>query len=63
MTTPARTAHGPAYWIFIGWWWGPAKWIGRVFLWLFLLPVGIWRSIVHDRNKREARQRRGANRS
>ena len=26
-------------------------WMGRVFLWLFLLPVGIWRSIVHARKK------------
>jgi len=26
-------------------------WIGRVLLWVFLLPVGIWRSLVHHRKK------------
>ncbi len=62
MTTPpaARTAHGPAYWLLVGWWWGPTKWLGRVLLWLFLLPVGIWRSVAHGRKTREAKQRRGA---
>src|SRR3954471_22740563 len=44
---PARTAHGPVYWLLIGWWWGPTKWLVRVVLWLFLWPVGLWRSIVH----------------
>ena len=56
---PARTAHGPVYWLLIGWWWGPTKWLGRVMLWLFLWPVGLWRSIVHGRKNREARERRG----
>src|SRR4051812_11698543 len=37
---PARTAHGPLYWLLVGWWWGPAKWMGRVLLWLVLWPVG-----------------------
>ena len=26
-------------------------WISRVLLWVFLLPVGIWRSLVHHRKK------------
>jgi hypothetical protein len=33
----------------------PAYWIGRVFLWIFLLPIGIWRSLVHHRKKGERR--------
>jgi hypothetical protein len=27
------------------------KWIGRMLLWVFLLPIGIWRSLVHHRKK------------
>ena len=42
MTEPARTAHGAVYWLLVGWWWGPAKWVGRMLLWIFLFPVGIW---------------------
>lgn len=57
---PARNAHSTAYWIFVGWWWNPAKWLGRVLLWVFLLPVGIWRSVANHSKKKEARQRRGA---
>ena len=30
---------------------GFIKWLGRMFLWVFLLPVGIWRSLVHHRKK------------
>lgn len=56
---PARTAHGPVYWLLIGWWWAPAKWVGRVSLWVFLLPVGIWRSVRHGRKVRDERHRRG----
>lgn len=26
-------------------------WSGRVFLWIFLTPIGLWRSIRHGRNK------------
>lgn len=26
-------------------------WIGRMLLWVFLLPIGIWRSLVHHRKK------------
>ena len=29
----------------------PLTWIGRVTLWVFILPVGIWRSLVHHRKK------------
>ena len=56
---PARAAHGPLYWLLIGWWWGPTKWLCRVMLWVFLWPLGLWRSIVHGRKNREARERRG----
>lgn len=30
-------------------------WIGRVLLWIFLLPIGIWRSLVHHRKKGQKR--------
>ena len=56
---PARTAHGPGYWAAVGWWWEPTKWLGRVSLWVFLLPLGIWRTVRHSRKNREARERRG----
>lgn len=57
---PARTAHGPAYWAFVGWWLAPAKWLGRVLLWIVFFPVGAWRSIANHSRKKELRQRRGA---
>lgn len=56
---PARNAHGPIYWILVGWWWGPIKWVGRVCMWLLFWPLGLWRSIVHGRNARDAKMRRG----
>jgi hypothetical protein len=31
----------------------PFTWFGRVLLWIFLLPVGIWRSLRHHRKKGE----------
>lgn len=51
----ARTAHGAGYWVFVGWWWGPTKWAGRVALWLVLWPLGLWRSIRHAQ-KSDARK-------
>ncbi len=56
---PARTAHGWAYWLSVGWWWEPLKWLGRVALWIVFWPLGLWRSIRHGRKTREARERRG----
>jgi hypothetical protein len=56
---PARMAHSPVYWIFVGWWLGPVKWIGRVLLWLVFFPAGIWRSYVHHKKTGAARERRG----
>lgn len=29
----------------------PLFWLGRVALWILILPVGIWRSLVHHRKK------------
>jgi hypothetical protein len=29
----------------------PLFWIGRVTLWVLILPVGIWRSLRHHRKK------------
>lgn len=29
----------------------PILWVGRVLLWVFLLPIGIWRSLRHHRKK------------
>lgn len=34
---------------------GLFTWIGRVLLWLFLFPVGVWRSLRHHRKKGEKR--------
>lgn len=56
---PARSAHGPGYWLFVGWWLAPILWLGRVSLWVLFFPLGIWRSIAHSRAKSENRQRRG----
>lgn len=56
---PAKRSHSLTYWLAIGWWWAPLKWLGRVSLWVLLLPVGIWRTAAHSRRKREARERRG----
>lgn len=33
----------------------PLFFIGRILLWVFLLPIGIWRSLVHHRKKGERR--------
>lgn len=30
---------------------GLIKWIGRVLLWILVLPIGIWRTIRHGRRK------------
>ncbi len=56
---PARHAHGMFYWLIIGWWWGPLKWMGRVSLWLLMWPLGLWRSYRHSQSKQESRMRRG----
>lgn len=47
------------YWIFIGWWWNPLKWLGRVLLWVVFLPAGIWRSWTNHK-KKERRQQNAA---
>lgn len=60
---PARTAHGVVWWLLVGWYWAPAKWLGRVLLWVLFFPLGLWRSIVHGRNTRDAKTRRGYQRS
>lgn len=33
----------------------PFTWMGRVFLWIFLFPVGVWRSLRHHGKKAENR--------
>jgi len=33
---------------------GLIKWLGRVTLWVVFLPLGLWRSIRHGKNKRQA---------
>lgn len=50
--------RGPFYWLTIGWLWEPAKLLGRVGLWLVAWPLGLWRSIVHGRERRENKARR-----
>lgn len=34
---------------------GIFTWFGRVFLWIFLFPVGVWRSLRHHGKKAEKR--------
>ena len=57
----SRFAHGFWWWLLLGWWWVTLKWTCRVLLWIFLLPVGIWVSVMHHDNKKQARIRRGYN--
>lgn len=33
----------------------PFTWFGRVLLWIFLFPIGVWRSLRHHRKKGERR--------
>lgn len=33
----------------------PLLWLGRISLWVLILPVGIWRSLRHHRKKGERR--------
>jgi hypothetical protein len=33
---------------------GFLKWLGRVMLWFVFLPLGLWRSIKHGKDKRQA---------
>lgn len=56
---PARSARSAAWWLWIGWWWEPLAWLGRMSLYAACAPVGIWRSVHRGRRLREARQRRG----
>lgn len=56
---PARTAHGAGYWLTVGWFWSPAKFVGRACLWLVFWPAGLWRSWRHGRKADAARARRG----
>ena len=58
MTAPAKYAHGAGYWIFVGWWWEPICWLGRMILWI-VPPLGAWRSVRKGQRNREARMRRG----
>lgn len=53
--TAGRAPRGAAYWLTIGWWWAPLCWAGRVALWLFFWPAGLWRSLRHG-HKADARR-------
>jgi hypothetical protein len=57
---PAHSAHGLLYWVTIGWLWQPTKWMGRVLLWLFLWPLGLWRSVHKNRVNEQAKLRRAS---
>lgn len=46
------------YWVTVGWLWESIKWMGRVGLWLFAFPLGLWRSWRHGRNADLNRTRR-----
>jgi hypothetical protein len=63
IAVPARTAHGIWYWLLFGWLWGVTKWFGRVMLWIFIWPVGLWRSIRHSNNRQATKMIRGLNNS
>ncbi len=52
---PRRHRRGAAWWLTVGWWWAPACWAGRVTLWLFAWPLGLWRSIRHGQRKQARR--------
>lgn len=56
MSTPR--AHSVTYWCTVGWWWEPLCWSGRVMLWLFAWPVGLWRSHRHAQRNDTARAQR-----
>jgi hypothetical protein len=47
--------RGAAWWLLVGWWWAPACWAGRVTLWVFAWPLGLWRSIRHGQRKQARR--------
>jgi hypothetical protein len=58
----AKKSGKTLYWVTIGWMvalakplWVVLKKVGRIVLWIVLLPVGLWRSIVHGRKKRDRR--------
>jgi hypothetical protein len=36
----------------------PFFYIGRILLWILILPIGIWRSLVHHRKKGQRQMRR-----
>lgn len=55
---PARTTHGAAYWLLVGWYWRPLCWAGRVTLWLVFWPLGLWRSWRAGRRRDHLRARR-----
>jgi hypothetical protein len=50
-----RHRRGAAWWLLVGWWWAPCTWAGRVTLWLFAWPLGLWRSIRHGQRKQARR--------
>ena len=31
----------------------PFTWLGRMLLWIFVVPIGVWRSLRHHRKKGE----------
>lgn len=55
----AAHAHSLTYWLLLGFWWAPTKWLGRVILWLTFWPLGLWRSHRAAQRKTELKVRRG----
>jgi len=53
-----RRSHPAIYWTLIGWWWEPTKWGGRMLLWLFAWPVGLWRTHVRHQDRVTRQQAR-----
>lgn len=47
----ARTSRGAVYWLTVGWFIGPTMWAGRVLLWVFVWPLGLWRSLRHSQRR------------
>jgi hypothetical protein len=46
---------GEISWKYVKWTgrvtWGSLKWTARMSLWLFIWPVGLWRSLHHSKKK------------
>lgn len=47
----ARPTSSALWWATVGWWWRPLCWAGRVLLWIFAWPLGLWRSLRRSQKR------------